>query len=191
MKDPTAKLSSRHEKTVKNYVKEFLDKAVKKQKEREKHTGDKAETQGNAAGSPEGIKAESDEDMLDIKDADTASHEVSPATSELKRKRTEDSGFDSPKRTRTSDDLEQVPRVPPPPPPVEDMPADMDLTPMDESESRTPSFVVAEDSTHDSETGKTMRQANGHLSPMQLATPPTNGTATRQVQPVNGEAHRR
>lgn len=168
-------------------MKEFLDKAVKKKKEREKQTDAKPDAQGNAASVSDVAKAEgaeSDDDMLDIQDEPMASHEASPATSELKRKRTEDGGFDSPKRTRTSEDLEQAPPLPPPPPPpLEDMPTDMNLTPMDES--FTPPFPEVEVPTTIS--SKATLTANGHLSPMQLATPPTNSATEQKARPVNGE----
>ena len=35
VKDPTAKISSKHEKTIKTFVKDYMDKAVKKKLERE------------------------------------------------------------------------------------------------------------------------------------------------------------
>lgn len=187
VKDPTAKLSSRHEKTVKNYVKEFLDKALRKKEERSKHktqTGVKSETKPGTPDTPKGsVKAEDwDDDMLDLKQDVAASHDASPAdsASELKRKREEDASLDSPKRLRTdTDELPSAPPPPPPPPPPGgDMPLDAgepSLTPLDGS--FTISFPEVEQGT--SISSKVTINANGHVSPMQLATPPTttNGSA--------------
>ncbi|CAO2648234.1 Nn.00g075010.m01.CDS01 [Neocucurbitaria sp. VM-36] len=197
VKDPTAKLSSRHEKTVKNYVKEFLDKALKKKDERTKHKsqiGVKSETKGDTPDTPKGsVKAEDwDEDILDLKEDATASHEASPADSaaDLKRKREGDGGLDSPKRTRTdTDELQSAPPPPPPPPPAEDMPMDAgepNLTPMEDS--FTMSFPEVEGGTNSSSKGTV--HANGHMSPMQLATPPTNGSSDQKTRPVDNGSNR-
>jgi hypothetical protein len=149
-------------------VKEFMDKAVKKKEGREKqkasHDGLKAESKGEASTTPPEIdEVEWADDMMDI----AASTDASPADSstDLKRKRNGDEDTASPKRSRIgTDELSQAP-PPPPPPPVEDM-IDMDeefgFTPTDETLSNNGVDKVA-------------LRANGHESPLQLATPSTNG----------------
>ncbi|KAF1844950.1 uncharacterized protein K460DRAFT_284299 [Cucurbitaria berberidis CBS 394.84] len=193
VKDPTAKLGSRHEKTVKNFVKEFMDKAFRKKEEREKHKGQsdvKLGRKGDTPSTPQGgIKSEEvdwDDDMLDLKDESTSSHQVSPtgSASELKRKREEDGGLESPKRTRTDTDELQSAPPPPPPPPAEDMPIDgeSNLTPMEDAFAM--SFPEVEE---ESTLGSKADHANGHMSPMQLATPPTNGSSDQKsLLPING-----
>ncbi len=183
VKDPTAKLSSKHEKTVKHYVKEFLDKAVRKKEEREKHkayTGVTSGSKGDTPATPQGeMKAETpqwDEEMLNGKDTVLASQEASPsAASELKRKREEAESFGSPKKSRRgSDDLQSIP-PPPPPPPAEDMPVDSeeyDITPMDDASTMSfpPTDEVSTSAT------KPALRANGHPDIKQSATPLINGS---------------
>ncbi|KAH7073694.1 hypothetical protein BKA63DRAFT_416378 [Paraphoma chrysanthemicola] len=171
VKDPTAKLSSRHEKTVKNYVKEFMDKAVKKKEERDRHKT--ARIAEGSEGSPVATKpngnveeAEWDDDMLDIQKDIAASHDASPAdsASELKRKREGDEDPGSPKKFRTStDELPPVPPPPPPPPAGDAQDADREL----DSPSTTDASVTDV---------KLALLQNGHGSPTQLATPSTNGS---------------
>lgn len=168
VKDPTAKLSSRHEKTVKNYVKEFMDKAVKKKEERDKQ---KAARQRDGKAESPAVSVEKvdtevdwDDDIMDIQKDLVASHNASPAdsTSELKRKREGHEEPTSPKKSRTDADemeLQAVP-PPPPPPPVEG--------PFDTDDSS------ALDGPYG--TSKAAMLENGYPSPMQLATPSTNGS---------------
>lgn len=124
VKDPTAKLSSRHEKTVKNYVKEFLDKAVKKKEERDRQKA--ARVNGTKEVSPTTVTqdtpdAEMSDDDMDAKMEMGASNEASPADSstELKRKHDGDEDPSSPKKSRTGSGELQPPPPPPPPPPAE------------------------------------------------------------------------
>jgi hypothetical protein len=145
-----------------------MDKAVKKKEEREKqkasHNGVKVESKGEASTTPPDInEVEWADDMMDI----AASTDASPADSstDLKRKRDGDEKTASPKRSRIgTDELSQVP-PPPPPPPAEDMidvDVEFDLTPTDDALSSNGIDKVA-------------LRANGHESPIQLATPSTNG----------------
>jgi hypothetical protein len=130
VKDPTAKLSSKHEKTVKNYVKEFMDKAVKKKEERDKQKAARNAAEGKAGSPPidqdksgDVEEVEWDDDMMDIQKDIAASHDASPADSsfELKRKREGDEEPSSPKKSRTgTDELAAAPPPPPPPPPAGD-----------------------------------------------------------------------
>lgn len=194
VKDPTAPISSKHEKTVKNYVKDFMDKAAKKKVEREKdkvaRNGSKASgkgatmssggsTIGSSRGEVKVEKAASDDGMLglsdneDEKDVEISSTESSAA--DLKRKREDNGEPSSPKKTRT-----EVPPVPPPPPPppVEDMPPELlesSLTPFEDD----PTVIhSAREGGMGSVTvnGKMKLVLDNVASPMQLATPPTNGT---------------
>ena len=151
VKDPTAPISSKHEKTVKSFVKEFMEKAVKKKEEREKG---KESRNGN----------EPDGNVLMSVERDPSPAESSGG--ELKRKREEDGAPASPKKFRP--DAQVVP--PPPPPPLDDMPAEADastLTPMDDG----PTSV---DSTSDhSLNGIRPKTLDNLVSPTQLATPPS------------------
>jgi hypothetical protein len=179
VKDPTAKLSSKHEKTVKNYVKEFMDKAVKKKEER-----DKLKAARNAAesqvGSPSSDQdkggdieeVEWDDDMMDIRKDLAASHNASPAdsSSELKRKREGDEEPSSPKKSRTgTDELAAAPPPPPPPPPVGDG-IDVD----------SEHALHTNGAGHGTTNGKNTLQEDGYPSPMQLATPSTNGSEQKR-----------
>ena len=165
VRDPAAKIGSKHEKTVKTYVKDFLDKAVKKKEEREKARA----ARGDAAQDDNGATPSTPQ--IDMDDAVEPTTEISPndSSSELKRKR-EDEADGSPRNIRSRTDEPPAP-PPPPPPPVDDMPLDMDesnLTPMDDAS--TGSFTEGTPSN-----GQLPLRASGQPSPMQLATPPTNG----------------
>lgn len=168
VKDPAAKISSKHEKTVKSYVKDFMDKAVKKKEEREKARAASGEaTQDDNGATPDTPRIEIDDTPGAI-----AAVEASPndSSSELKRKR-EDEADDSPRNIRTRTDEPPVP-PPPPPPPAGDMFMDLeeaDLTPMDDGS--TGSFIEGTPSN-----GRLPLRASDQPSPMQLATPPTNGS---------------
>lgn len=167
VKDPTAKISSNHEKTVRKYVKEFMEKAVKKKDERQKIKTPQNDT---IRGTSDSLAATVDEASL------------SDSASELKRKREEEGRFGSPKRTRTSSETPQ-PAPPPPPPPLESIEdAESSLTPMDETP--TTSFPGAADSLPNGV--KTTLQLGDYGSPMQLATPPTNGFVDQKQPLVNG-----
>ena len=166
VKDPAAKISSKHEKTVKKYVKDFLDKAVQKKEEREK--GKAARGDGvldNAAATPGTPQIEMNTTP------GPAADEISPNDSslELKRKREDETGH-SPRNMRSKTDDPPAP-PPPPPPPVGEMPMDVedaDLTPI--GDGSMGSFTEGTPSN-----GKLLLSASEQPSPMQLATPPTNG----------------
>jgi histone-lysine N-methyltransferase SETD2 len=178
VKDPTAKISSNHEKTVKKYVKEYMDKAVKKKEEREKQKvahggGSKDDSPGTPLGEPKDGDVEwTNNDIMDASPVDSAP--------DHKRKRGEELGLDSPKRTRTaSEDVHSAPPPPPPPPASTEV---EDFTPMDDA------FPLSFPEATEGEIlkGKAAMQLDGYGSPMQLATPPTNGSGSR---PVNGDRH--
>ena len=167
VKDPAAKISSKHEKTIKTYVKDFLDKAVKKKEEREKGRA----ARGDAV--PDDNDVTPDTPQIDLGNTPraTAANNVSPddSSSELKRKREIETG-DSPRNMRSRIDEPPAP-PPPPPPPTSDMRMDVegtDLTPMDDG-----SLELSRDGTPS--TGKLPLRASERPSPTQLATPPANG----------------
>lgn len=166
VKDPAAKISSKHEKTVKTYVKDFLEKAVKKKEDREKGKA----TRADAAQDDYGATTDSPQVEMDATLGLMTTDDASPndSSSELKRKR-ENETDDSPRNMRSRIDEAPVP-PPPPPPPAGDMPMDVeeaDLTPMDDGSMG--SFTEGTPSN-----GKLALRASEQPSPMQLATPPTN-----------------
>lgn len=163
VKDPAAKISSKHEKTVKNYVKDFMDKAVRKKEEREKAKATRGE------GEQDDKDATPVTPQLDVND--TPGIAASPNDdSELKRKR-EDEADESPRNIRSRTDEPPVP-PPPPPPPADDLPMDIDeadLTPMNGGSLGL--FAAGTPSN-----GTLPLRGGDQPSPMQLATPPTNGS---------------
>ena len=107
MQDPTAKISSKHEKSVKKFVKEFMDKTVVKKQARDKEKAVRAErrkeraaTSGTASVADNSAdvdiwedEAVSGDEMMGISDdEDVQADQVSPAepsTPDLKHKREE------------------------------------------------------------------------------------------------------
>lgn len=177
VKDPTAPISSKHEKTVKSFVKDFMDKAVKKKTEREKNRASRnnTESNGDASMGLETATPETPRFGLETEDAGTigalsGDNATSPTDSsgpELKRKREEDGEPASPKKSKT--DAQPVPPPPPPPPPTDDtMDGEVStLTPMDDD----PNSIQ---STSDgSLNGIRPKSLENLTSPTQLATPPT------------------
>lgn len=162
---------------MKNYVKDFMDKAVKKKEEREKMRtarGDAAQDEKEATpGTPQ---IDTDDALEAIVEANISPNDSS---SELKRKR-EDEADESPRNIRSRVDEPPAP-PPPPPPPAEDMPMeDESVTLMDDG-----SMSSSESTTVN---GKVAQQASGQPSPMQLATPPINGSGESRT---NGSSNLR
>lgn len=164
VKDPTAPISSKHEKTVKNYVKDFMDKAVKKKTEREKDKGSQ-----NGTGLNGDITVPTATETPETPRFAGYNAEAPPVGSsgaELKRKREEDGEPASPKKSRTH----AQPAPPPPPPPTDDMHMTGEgssLTPMDDD-------PVSVHSTSDVGANGMRAKKLEHLaSPTQLATPPS------------------
>lgn len=201
VKDPTAKLDSRHSKTVRKFVKEFMDKAVQKKEAREKEKAAKQDKklQGKPDGGLTGVSQspqkspkpkhdESDDEMFGFSDNEAEeSNQVSPADSssmELKRKREEEGDVGSPKKSRI-DTMETSP-TPPPPPPPPPPPAD------DEFEMEGSSSTPLEYGDLQGSPGTEMlirnRLKQGGESPMQLATPPTttNGSCEHDSNVKDG-----
>lgn len=148
VEDPT-KISPKHEKKVKKYVKDFFDKAVAKKAEHDKRRAEKraalkAGTNGTKELEPSHAEAEPDlpddeilakavEFEVEISDDESPAQLVgsvpaTPGEESLKRKRDDlnDSLTSTPadtpyKRIKDEDSAEPSPPPPPPPPPGEDM----------------------------------------------------------------------
>ncbi|KAF2660755.1 hypothetical protein K491DRAFT_14788 [Lophiostoma macrostomum CBS 122681] len=151
VRDPTAKLDSKHERTVKKFVKDFMDKAVQKKATKEKEKAAKAEVKSKQKADGKAVsgtetpetpkvkseKVDSDDDMVGLSDEEDVQYlAASPddLASDLKRKREEEGDIGSPKKSRT--EMPLAPPPPPPPPPIEDMPDDVEdtsSTPIDDS----------------------------------------------------------
>lgn len=153
-----------------------MDKAVKKKEEREKHKAARNAAEGRDYSPPvdkdkgEIEEVEWDDDMMDIQKDLAASHNASPAgsSSELKRKREGYEEPGSPKKSRTgTDELAAAPPPPPPPPPAVD---DIEMN------SEYASYANGTGNVTAATNGKSALQENGHPSPIQLATPSTNGS---------------
>lgn len=173
VKDPSAPINSKHEKVIKTFVKDYMEKAVKKKIEREKGRASRPGSKTTETKSPETPLAT--DEMLGLSDTEQQkSQDTSPTDAsalELKRKREGDDSPGSPKKSRT--EMPPAPPPPPPPPPIEDV-ADLDgstLTPIDDE---------AHSSISSSAKDANAAVTDGHprFNPMdavQLATPPTNG----------------
>jgi hypothetical protein len=119
-----------------------------------------------------------DDDLMDIQKDLAGSHDASPtdSMSELKRKREADEDPSSPKKTRLStDELAPAPAPPPPPPPTDGIPD------MDEEYASLGELGNIN--------GKAAPQENGHPSPMQLATPSTNGSHQPESRAESGNGN--
>lgn len=137
VEDPTS-VSKKQERKVKQYVKEFLDKAVYKYNAHEKKKAERAAQDdcapaaGSGANPPLDIAEDGEVTLTD--DEDVAS---TPTSIEKKRKREEDaagsasatpSDIPTIKRLKEEDADLPSPPPPPPPPPEIDAPVDMDMT---------------------------------------------------------------
>ena len=150
VEDPT-KISSRQEKHVKKYVKEYFDKAVAKKREHEKKKAGRRGKEGESAASPtpamvadvKKVEEESDGDQdMAMSDGDECEkpklESATPVTPSdqllqaegLKRKRVNDEDPDSMKledheATPSKRLKSQSPPPPPPPPPADGTPPDL------------------------------------------------------------------
>jgi histone-lysine N-methyltransferase SETD2 len=173
---------------VKKFVKDYMDKAVQKKTVREvekkddKHAKEHAKSKDPveaASPSTPDEKAESegvDEVPASPNAENLDSQEANPddlTNGDLKRKREGDGDLGSPKRTRTNE-LAQEPVLPPPPPPppTADMPVDGEGI----------LYAGVEDSA------KPVLRADGCVSPMQLATPPTTISGSSEHESDGREA---
>lgn len=147
VEDPT-RISSRQEKQVKKYVKEFFDKAVAKRREHDKKKAERQVKEGGLAESPtavpdSGVKKEEESDCdegMDLSDDEGKEKQASttPVTpmdqiangDGLKRKRGDEEGPNGVKPEDADTTPSKRPRSatppppPPPPPPAEALPVD-------------------------------------------------------------------
>lgn len=201
--DPS-KISDKHAKSVKKYVHETFEKAIKKKAEHDRKKAEKkvkGEESHTPPGSPKGIgdaDLKDDDEPVLSDDEDAGAAEATPGSSStLKRMREEDllneAADDSVlKKLRTNDGDPPAP-PPPPPPPVEPEPEFMETDPSpsesqhnlsnrDDLESdATPGAQQNEGADQGlSNRGASSRpgsaQKNHSLETMQTATPPTTGS---------------
>lgn len=137
--NPTA-ISEKQQKKVKNYCKEYFDKAVIRHREHEKKKADK---QGTETGDT-GANGESDEGV-DVKMSDDEGGKDTPGDGEdnetsgssLKRKRDEETENEDGKRS-PSPSKRQRSSTPPPPPPPPMSPGHPEFTPTDNKQAIPP-----------------------------------------------------
>lgn len=176
VRDPTAKLDSKHERTVKKFVKDYLDKAVQKKEARDKEKAAKAaklKAEGKAPvvdspDTPTVTKTpedkEEDEDLGDLS-ADDDESPVSASGGDLKRKRGDavDGAPSSPKKSKT-----EMP-VPPPPPPPPAGDASMDGESVDSPKVLTPMNLETPPTSRSCESDNVDRNGMDHSKAPQLA----------------------
>lgn len=201
--DPS-KISDKHAKSVKKYVHETFEKAIKKKAEHDRKKAEKkakGEESHTPPGSPRGAgdaNLKDDDEPVLSDDEDAGAAEATPGSSStLKRMREEDllneAADDSVlKKLRTNDGEPPAP-PPPPPPPVEPEPEFMETDPSPSESQRdtsnrddlesdaTPGAQQNEgDDQGFSNRGASSRpgsaQKNHSLETVQTATPPTTGS---------------
>jgi SET domain-containing protein len=203
--DPS-KISDKHAKSVKKYVHETFEKAIRKRAEHEKKKAEKL-ARGDESHTPQGspqtasgslIKDEDEPVLSD--DEDVGGAEATPeSSSALKRTREEDILNEAAddavlKKLRTNDGDSPAPPPPPPPPPAEPEPEPMDTDPspseyqQDTLGGDVPESYATEgaqqpmDSNGDDTRVRAASsrpgssQKNHSLTPLQTATPPTTGS---------------
>lgn len=196
--DPS-KISDKHAKSVKKYVHETFEKAVKKKAEHDRKKAErKAGGEGSntplaspPAGADGGIKDDDDPVMSDDEDVGGASA-TPESTSVLKRMREEDNlnlAADDAvlKKLRTNEGDVPAP-PPPPPPPAEPEPMDTDPSPSENQDAFVSDITPgAQQSANGGDPGFSLADASSsrpdsshkNLSletPSQTATPPTTGS---------------
>lgn len=172
--DNPSKISDKHAKSVKKYVHQTFEKAVKKKAEHDKRKADKGakgEESHTPPGSPQAAAGSPLKDEVDdpvLSDDDGGDAEATPAdsadsSSALKRRRDEELANEAAddavlKKLRTEQD--DAPPAPPPPPPP---PGDA----MDTNGETNGGFAIR---------GASSRPGSAEGTPMQTATPPTTGS---------------
>lgn len=201
--DPS-KISDKHAKSVKKYVHETFEKAIKKRAEHDKKKADK-QAKGDGSHTPQGspqaasgnLAKDDDDDPVLSDDEDVGGAEATPeSSSALKRMREEDVLNEATddavlKKLRTDNGGSPAPPPPPPPPPAEPEPEFMETDP---SPSDYQQIAPGDDATVGAQqpndgdghnAGLSVRgassrpgssQKNYPLDPLQTATPPTTGS---------------
>ncbi|QDS76685.1 hypothetical protein FKW77_000366 [Venturia effusa] len=195
------KMGDKQIKAAKKYVLDYMNKAVHKKREHDKKklareeekARDEAAKKPNGtttplpvSGSPVGDNDEEEDmdiEMSDDEEADNTASDMAP-----KRKRDgetpatplddDDATVGAAKRLKTEEEATPPP-PPPPPPPAEDYPEDGSATPTQE-----PSPVESETRVYEE-----VKAANGNgtTSPVQLATPSTNGSYEQESK-IKGQS---
>lgn len=208
--DPT-KISSRQEKHVKKYVKEYFDKAVAKRREHEKKKAERRSKEGESAASPipamaADVKKEEDsdgdQDMAmsdDDEDGKPKLESATPVTpseqllqaERLKRKRINDEDPDNVKledneATPSKRHKSESPPPPPPPPPADGTPPD--ATMLSEGDDVNRYRYTANQSFGDAESMRMLSEKDRDC-PRHQATSNDTTSAIRGEDDVSGNAH--
>lgn len=196
------KMGEKQIKAAKKYVLDYMNKAVHKKREHDKKkiareeekARDEAAKRPNsttplitAPGSPAGDNDEEEDMDIEMSDDDEADNTASDIA--LKRKRDgetpatpiddDDATAGANKRLKTEEEATPPPPPPPPPPAEDDYPMDESATPTQE-----PSPVESEARGY--EEVKAVN-GNGTRSPVQLATPSTNGSYEQELK-IKGQS---
>lgn len=183
--DP-AKMDRKYSHAAKKYTAEFLNKAVKRnvekrKKEREGQKMAVATKNGaisTAAGSttPPSADLKFEEDEEEVQVSDDEMPDAEEEQNVAKRKRDSETPA-TPAESDAGTKKLKVEAPPPPPPPPAQVATNDDgsATPTDEAPQQEPSPTDTNESEHKDFAKMTM--VNGHRSPMQLATPLTNGSS--------------
>lgn len=192
------KIGEKQIKAAKKYVLDYMNKAVHKKRDHDKKkiareeekARDEAAKMPNGTTAPEltsGLSTEDNDEEEDM-DIEMSDDEADNTTSELasiKRKRDretpatplddDDATTHASKRPRTEEEATPPPPPPPPPPPA------VDDYPMDESATPTQEPSPVESEARGYEEVKAVN-GNGTRSPVQVATPSTNGSYEQELK---------
>lgn len=209
VEDPT-KISSRQEKHVKKYVKEYFDKAVAKKREHEKKKAERRGKEGESAASPVPAMAadvkkedsDGDQDMAmsdDDEDGEPKPESATPVTpsdqllqaERLKRKRMNDEDPDNVKledkeATPSKRHKSESPPPPPPPPPADGTPPN--ATMLSEGDDVNRYRYTANQSLGDMESMRMLPEEDSDTL-RQHATSNDRTSAIRGDDDVSGIAH--
>lgn len=131
VEDPTS-ITEKQEKKVKQYVKEFFDKAVVKHRAHEKKKAQRS-ARGGVKGDPDADALAKDEEV-DMVMSDDETGSTPSEERKHKRSATPPEAPTSVKRVKTEVNVPSPPPPPPPPPPQADTPTDV-ATPMEEADA--------------------------------------------------------
>ena len=213
VEDPT-KVSSRQEKHVKKYVKEYFDKAVAKKREHEKKKAERRSKEGESAASPTPamvaeVKKEEDSDgdqdmaMSDEdEDGKPKLESATPVTpsdqllqaERLKRKRAKDEDPDGVKledneATPSKRHKSESPPPPPPPPPADGTPPDSTIFSEGGIDDGNRYRYAGNQSSGNTES-RGISPENDSDSPPHHATSNDRTSAIKGDNDVSGNAHR-
>lgn len=193
------KMGDKQTKAAKKYVLDYMNKAVHKKREHDKKkmARDEEKARDEAAKKPNGtappiavsgspvVGDNDEEEDMDIEMSDDEEADNTASDIALKRKRDgetpatpldddDDATAGAHKRVKTEEESIPPPPPPPPPPAEDDYPVDESATPTQEpspADSEARGYEEAKVST-----------VNGTRSPVQLATPSTNGSYEQEMR---------